>query len=253
MDVDGGGYLVDKVPQSQKPESNLIFGKDPNKVLISQARRQFQPPQKLDVAPNTNDARSMTRTHFLLGNERSLGVTTANASYQPPGSSFQPATLDANTKADLRRSHFSLGNENGKVMGREAKGSPFIPGVVSRLNEQEERKNRMRKHNFEFGKEETNFVSTNNASYKPYEGAAGMNNTSKVGDDIGKTHYRLGGQSAPMRTTHQREFPPKTGEALQKSKDTIAFQRTNFQFGVDKGNMISSSHMHFKNYPNGTS
>jgi len=253
MDVDGGGYLVDNVPQANKPESHLIFGKDPNKVLISQARRQFQPPGQLDSITGKNDARTMTMTHFLLGNDRGDGVTTMNADYQPPGAAFTPAALDVNTKADLRKSHFTLGNENGRMMGREAKGVPFVPGQGSRLNEREERKNKMRKHNFVFGKEDNTFVSTNNASYKPYEGTAGMNNSSKIGDDIGKTHYRLGGQSAPMKTTHQREFIPKSGEPNGGIKDTKTFQRTNFQFGNDRGNMVSSSHMHYKNYPHGES
>lgn len=253
MDVDGGGYLVEHVPQNKKPESNLVFGKDPNRILMSQARMQFQPPQKLDSVKNTYDAKSMTSTHFLLGNEKVMGVTTANASYKPPSSSFVPSVLDEATKGDLRKSHFRLGNENGKFPLREAKGTPFVPGVGSRLNEQEERKNKMRKHNFVFGKEDNTFVSTNNASYKPHQAAGGVSSSSKVGDDIRKTHYSLGGQSAPMRTTHQREFPAKSAQIEGKSKDTIEFQRTNFEFGDNKANMISSSHMHYKHYPGSSS
>lgn len=53
----------------------------------------------------------MTRTHFQLGNEKYIGTTTANASYQAPGNEFAPSTLDKNAKAELRKSHLNFGGD----------------------------------------------------------------------------------------------------------------------------------------------
>lgn len=230
MDVDGGGYIAEHLGKEQRDRNvnwfkstHFKFGDDKNRVLVSQAHRQFQPPVKTDQTQNTYDSKAMTRTHFLLGNERQLGTTTANASYQPPTSAFVPATLDEAKKADLRSSHFQLGGDAGRYLTTNKRD--FVPKQgVSTHNEQEERKAKMRKHNFNLGKEDNTFISTNNASYKDFSGTGAANMSSKVSADIGKTHFRLGGESAPMRTNHQIEFREKSGIVAGKTKDSIAFQ-----------------------------
>ena len=230
MDVDGGGYLAEHLgKEKRKKDANwfksthFILGGDSNRVFVSQAQRQFQPPTRAESAKNTYDGNAMTRTHFLLGKEKDLGVTTANASYQPPSSNFTPSQLDEKTKADLRKSHFDLGGDAGRYTTTNRRD--YIPKQgVGNPNEQEERKSKMRKHNFNFGKEDNTLISTNNASYKNYSGQGAATNASNVSDDIGKTHFRLGGESAPMRTTHQREYIEKNGLTAGKTKDSTAFQ-----------------------------
>jgi hypothetical protein len=232
MDIEGGGYVAEHLGKDQRDKNvnwfkstHFQFGGDKNRVMVSQAHRQFQPPVKNDQNQNKNvyDSKSMTRTHFLLGSERQLGTTTANASYQPPSTGYRPATLDEKTKADLRSSHFQLGGDAGRYLTTNARD--FVPKQgVSTRNEQEERKAIMRKHNFNLGKEESTFISTNNASYKNFSGTTAANVTSKVSADIGKTHFRLGGESAPMRTNHQIEFREKSGITAGKTKDSFAFQ-----------------------------
>lgn len=226
-----GGYLADFFGGDQRQRdanwfkgTHFILGDDKNRVNMSQAHRQFQPPAKAETAPATYDSNAMTRTHFLLGNEKSLGVTTANASYQPPSSGFAPSTLDEKTKADLRKSHFTLGGDGGRYVTTNKRD--FVPKAGSGFgkSDQEERKARMRKHNFNFGKEDSNFVSTNNATYQNYAGTGAANMTSKASSDIGKTHFRLGGESAPMRTVNQIEYREKSGITAGKTKDSIAFQ-----------------------------
>ena len=256
MDVDGGGYLAEHLGKDKRKKdanwfksTHFILGEDGNRVLQSQAQRQFQPPSSVGAAPNAYDANAMTRTHFLLGSERELGMTTANASYQPPGANFSPSTLDENTKEDLRKSHFNLGGDAGRYTTTNKRD--YLPKKGSGdLNDQEERKIFMRKHNFNLGSDNNNFVSTNNASYKNHTGI-GATNSSNTGDDIGRTHFRLGGESVPMRTTHQREFREKSAVFDGNKRDANSFHNTNFQFGDDKSNKISSSHMHFKYYPQG--
>jgi hypothetical protein len=180
---------------------------------------------KVDAGAATYDSKAMTRTHFLLGNERSLGITTANASYQLPSAGFQPATLDDKTKGELKRSHFNLG---GEQFGRYATTNKmdFIPkaGSGNEVGGQEERKARMRKHNFNFGKEGTEFVSTNNAVFQDFSGSGAANMSKRSGSEIGKTHFRLGGESAPMRTVNQIEYREKSGVTTGKSTNSSAFQ-----------------------------
>jgi hypothetical protein len=217
--------------------------------MQSQASRQFQPPVRAESVHQKYDANSMTRTHFLLGNEKSLGVTTANASYRQPPAEYTPSVLDEKTKADLRKSHFHLGAGAGRFITTNK--VDYVPkqGTGSERNDQEERKGKMRKHNFNFGKEDSNFVSTNNAAYQNFSGTGIANNSAKTSTDITRTHFQLGGENAPMRTVHQSEYREKTGLVANKTKDTAAHQCTNFKFGDDKTNHISSAHMHFKHYP----
>jgi hypothetical protein len=116
-----------------------------------------------------------------------------------------------------------LGGDGGRYLTTNRKD--FVPKQGDSLkNEQEERKSRMRKHNFNFGKEDNTFVSTNNASYKDFGGSGNSNQASTVSNDIRQSHFRLGGESAPMRTVHQIEFREKNGQVAGKTKDSIAFQ-----------------------------
>ena len=102
----------------------------------------------------------------------------------------------------------------------------YVPkqGTGKERNDQEERKARMRQHNFNFGKEDNNFVSKNNASYQSFAGTGAAMMSSKTSADIGKTHFRLGGENGPMKTVHQIEFREKSGITAGKTKDSIAFQ-----------------------------
>ena len=232
--------------------THFILGDDQNRVMKSQTHSQFRPPAKSATGPGTYDSKAMTRTHFLLGNERSLGITTANASYQLPSAEFQPAALDDKTKGELKKSHFNLG---GEQFGRYATTNKmdFVPktGSGSEVGGQEERKARMRRHNFNFGKEGTDFVSTNNAVFQDYSGSGAANMSKKSGYELSKTHFRLGGESAPMRTVHQAEYREKSAINTGKTTNSIAFQWTNFTFGNDKVSQQPSSHMHYKYYPQG--
>lgn len=220
---------------------------------MSQAHRQFQPPARPVSEPNKYDAKNMTRTHFLLGNEKNLGVTTANASYQAPPQDYQRSILDEKTKGDLRQSHFNLGGDAGRYLTTNKRDYVPKEGSAAERNAQEERKAKMRGHNFNFGKEGNNFVSTNNAAYQNYSGQGIANMTNNNSSNIRKTHFTLGGENAPMRTVHQMEYVEKSGITAGKTKDSIAFQCTNFKFGDDNINHISSSHMHYKYYPSGQS
>ena len=217
--------------------------------MVSQAHSQFRAPQHVQTEANKYDANSMTRTHFLLGNEKSLGVTTANASYRAPSSDFQPSTLNDEKKADLRKSHFNIGGGNGRFITTNK--VDYVPkkGTGSEKNDQEERKAKMRKHNFNFGKEDNTFVSTNNAAFQSHAGTGAANNAAKTSTDITRTHFQLGGENAPMRTVHQAEYREKQSNAGPQTKDTKAFQCTNFRFGDDRTNHVTSTQMHYKYYP----
>lgn len=260
MQPEGGGYIAEFMgPDKRNKDANwfkgthFVLGDDKNRVMKSQAHRQFQHPTKAETAPNTYDSNAMTRTHFLLGKEKDLGTTTAHASYQPPSNGYGPSALDEKTKADLRKSHFNLGGDAGRYTTTNKRD--YIPkqSTGTERNDQEERKAKMRKHNFNFGKEENQMITTNKSSFQNYSGTGAANMTSNTSNDIRKTHFQLGGESAPMRTVHQIEFREKSGITAGKTKDSIAFQCTNFVLGDDKANKISSSHMHYKYYPQGQS
>lgn len=259
MEPEGGGYMADYAGGDKRRKdanwfkgTHFVLGGDKNRVMQSQAHRQFQHPTRMAAAPNTYDSNAMTRTHFLLGKEKDLGTTTAHADYKAPSSAFQPSVLDEKTKADLRRSHFDLGGDAGRYTTTNRRD--YIPkqGSGAAKSDQEERKARMRKHNFNFGKEGNDFVSTNKAYFQNYSGTGAARTASATNsNDIRKTHFQLGGESAPMRTTHQAEYREKSGVTAGRTKDSIAFQCTNFAFGDDKSTKISSSHMHYKYYPQG--
>ena len=58
------------------------------------------------------------------------------------------------------------------------------------------------------GKDPRHFVSMHNATYKEFP----IDPTKKAGnEDIRKTHFILGKEGVPHRTTHQRDYTPKEG------------------------------------------
>ncbi len=108
----------------------------------------------------------------------------------------------------------------------------------------------MRGHNFDFGGDNNHFVSTHNATYQ--DNGMSQNTEKGKSEEIRKTHFTLGGQSATMMTEFQREFIKKEAGQQQNSKDTArGFQNTNFQLGDDAPQKISSSHIHYANYGGG--
>ena len=209
---------------------------------------------KNDTGAGTYDSKAMTRTHFLLGNERSLGITTANASYQLPFPELIPSTLDEGTKAELKRSYFNLGGQQFRRYATTNK-MDFVPktGGVGTKEGQEERKAWMRRHNFNFRKEGISFVSTNNAVFQDFSGSGAANMSKRSGSEIGITHFILGKESEPMRKVHQMEFREYSGATAEKATNKFAFQWTNFALGNDKVSHIPSSHLHYKYYPQGES
>jgi hypothetical protein len=91
----------------------------------------------------------------------------------------------------------------------------------------------------------------NNATYKDFSSAnqriEGQNN-----EEIRKTHFTLGGEGAAMKTTNQVQYVTKNVSDLVNSKDVArGFSNTNFAFGDDRPNKISSSHIHYAHYPGG--
>jgi len=151
MEEEKDGYVGEFVGAEQMRKdvnwfkgTHFKLGGDTSNRMISQSHLQFRAPQRIVSAPNKYDSKSMTSTHFLLGQEKNLGVTTANASYQAPPASFLPSILDEKTKADLRKSHFNLGGDEGRYMTTNR--VDYVPkqGTGTERNDQQERKQKMR-------------------------------------------------------------------------------------------------------------
>ena len=197
----------------------------------------------------------MTKTHFLMGKDKDCRISTSNADYQDamgPNSGFEKPQLDEETKANLRQSHFEFqGHPNMYTTEQKLKYQARSLNMTAEdIQAQEDRQKKMRSHNFNYGDEKGTFVSMNNATYKDFSKNL-IQSGGKDGSEIRKTHFNLGNEPVPMKTVNQIEYPAKSisGQNQRNSKETArSFQSTNFKFGTDNPDKISSSHIHYHNY-----
>lgn len=231
--------------------THFSLGQDKSTHHYSQSQRAQLPlVQGGEKTIPLNDANKMRATHFVLGDEKRTGISTNDANFQEPPNDFRKQQLDQETKDNLRKSHFDVGAGNGTY---NTTHGVHYQGKQSQATKQEkisqnDRRAKMRNHNFNFGDDRNNFVSMNTATYRPQ----GSTTTGKIqNEDIRKTHFTLGEQSAAMMTEHQREYIEKEGQGVDRDSKTSTkqFQSTNFVFGDDDPTKISSSHIHYHHYP----
>lgn len=110
----------------------------------------------------------MRKSNFNLGENRVIDISTTNkACFQQPPETFKAVTIDAATKADLRRSHWTLGSYIPTKLSQtglafQKRSAPISP------NEKAETFNKislMRGHHFNFGNTPVQYETTNKARY----------------------------------------------------------------------------------------
>ena len=131
----------------------------------------------------------------------------------------------------------------------------YIPYGLHK-QEQEEQKNKMRKHNHDFT--ETNkkhFASEYNANYSKTADADSLKQGLTAQElrqkvvDLRKSHVVLGEDFKPMKSIAQTDYVSKQGHILPPANDNVAIRRTNFQLGNEQGDMASIYQSYYVKHP----
>ena len=193
----------------------------------------------------------MRRTNFNLGNDKNTLASTSTAIFAGPPNGYVAPSIDAQTKAELRSSHFAMGGHRSIYVTTNTHSfkdnSGASPGPDKRA--QNERKAKMRGHNFSIGTDarSTNYVSQNASSLRDFSKEAVAQKAQADGTNIRSSHFRFGGESAPMISVQKQDYPQKTTSPVP-GKVQSDFQKTNFQLGGYFPASISTAHLDFPNH-----
>eukprot|EP00347_Sterkiella_histriomuscorum_P008878 403343401 len=232
-------------------------------VYKSTTQSQFVPytQQTGGITSKQTDIQ-MRKSNFALGEPSPKQLQTTNqANYQGPPNHFKAVTIDAATKADLRKSHWGIGGQgfgNIYVSTQGASYSKRSPSVqaVADLKDTNQKIQLMRGHHFNFGNEHMTYETTTKSKFN-LDGAgsrfkqpvqAGPEPVNNAKNDLRKHHFDLGGQSGSMMTTHQIEFSQKSpAQNRNTSLGKIDKSKTSITIGDGQSYpMTTSAQLQFK-------
>lgn len=215
------------------------------KSTISQYKQDYT-PKKGETKTANMDSVTLRKTHFILGDNNTNYNTSQIEQSKFVDPKGQPMTmLSAETRADLRKSHFSLGNFQPTYLS-STKSEYTNKGLLNNNNSIEASKY-LRKHNHVLGSDEPVYQSEMQSRY---------NNPNQVGfqkqvvstAELQKNHYVFGCNNDPWKTTSQTSYCPKDIPNFRLHSKNLT--KTNFILGEDQQEMKSVSHNSFVPYKN---
>ncbi len=223
-------------------KTHFSLGND-GQNIISQYRQDY-PEHPFGSDGKHTDSRALRKTHFKLGDHKNLySTSTMDQNKRIENGTYQPiASLDANVKNDLRRSHFTLGNfePNYNTMFRseyyDKNGIKDNSGLNSKMIEKQ-----LRNHNYVLGNDKPDYKSETAAKYTaPSNYVRNVQGIST--HELQKSHYVFGNNNDPWATTSQAAYYPKE---IMTKKITKNSGKTHFAFGEDKPDFTSMHHETF--------
>lgn len=171
-------------------------------------------PQSVQVKQGTKiDANMMRRTNFHLGTEKSALTTTSSAIFNGPPKGYSAPRIDDQTKAELRSSHFGMGAHRSQYVTTSTHSFKDHTGAPAGADKraQNERKAKMRGHNFSIGTEPrgTSYISQSASALKDFSKVAQRGQSEHAGKNIRSSHFQFGGESAPMISVQKTDYSAK--------------------------------------------
>jgi len=211
-----------------------------------------------DLESSQKDKLNLRSSHFNFGpHDPAKTFCTLNKKDFKEHVGFQPPSLNDEKKRDLRSSHFTLGNHNPTyaTLNRAEFQEKYIP-VGLHKREQEEQKNKMRKHNHDFTEtHKKQFSSEYNNNFNKQidpnslkQALTSQELRQKV-IDLRKSHVVLGEDYKPMQSVAQADYQSKQSHFVAPANDNVNIRRTNFQFGVTQDEYVSMSQQYFVAHP----
>ncbi len=165
----------------------------------------------------------MRASHFKFGDYATPYNTTARD--QNLGAlGGKPAQLDADVKADLRRSHFTMGSNDPTLKTEYQDEYIKKPSM-----EQPKMTNDLRSTNYVLGSDNPDYLTEHQDRFKKPPLQKNDANISTA--ELQKSHYHFGSDKAPWMSTQNHDYVPKPlSEPYPYGKDLA---KTNFKFGDD--------------------
>ncbi len=183
---------------------------------------------------------------------------------------FHAPQLNEEKKRDLRASHFVLGEisfcikvitNSGNYQGNHGTSNrtdfqeKYIPAGLHK-REQEEQKNKMRKHNHDFTETtKKHFSSEYNNNYNKEQDVSSLKQGLTPQElrqkviDLRKSHVVLGEDYKPMQSLAQADYQSKQAHILPPANDNVNIRRTNFKLGNDQGDLASMYQSYYVKHP----
>jgi hypothetical protein len=181
-------------------------------------------------------------SHFQIGQVTNPTMyTTVNNRDFKHHVGHEMSRLNDEKKADLRNHHFSFGSHepNFQTLSAAEFGAKNNSLTIARQKqEQEDQKNKMRKHNFVFGEtDKPHYSSVYNKEYNkefnPDDFKQGLSAEAlkqKV-VDLRKSTVCFGADQHPMTSIHMSDYTSKNAHLLPPANDNVAIRKTNFVLG----------------------
>ena len=151
----------------------------------------------------------------------------------------------------MRNSHFTLGAHRSIFTTTNI--NSFKDTKAARASNdsknENERKARMRGHNFSIGADarSTNYVTQNASTHKDYSRSVGAQKRSdSASNNIRSSHFQFGVENSPMVSVQKADFSPKGGAKPPKLRTDL--MRTNFEFGRNIPNSLTTAQLDFKDH-----
>ena len=187
------------------------------------------------------DSVTLRKTHFKLGDYKNQYLTSTGDHNKEieGGRARSVATLDPSVMADLRSSHFTLGNfqpEYNTIFRSEFYNKTDLKDKSTVNSKTIERQ--LRKQNYVLGNDVPDYKSETQAKYAMPIMTNFRNEKKISSSELQKSHCVFGNDQDAWQTTSQSSYFAKD---IQNKKFTKDLTRTNFTFGQDNPDFKSSN------------
>jgi hypothetical protein len=237
--------------------SHFTLGTADARLRNSEYVSEYQ-EKKTAIEGSQKTKLDLRASHFQFGNHDPAKMFhTVSQNDFKAHQGFQPSKLNEDKKRDLRASHFVLGHDQNSYASLSHINFPekHIP-VGLHKQEQEEQKNKMRKHNHDFTEtSKKQFASEYHATYNKLNDPASLKQALSARElqqkvvDLRKSHVVLGEDFHPMKSIAQIDYQSKKGGLVKPANDNVNIRRTNFQLGVTPNEFASMYQQSFVPHP----
>lgn len=208
----------------------LTMGNDRTTYESNSAAAYKHPPMALFKEGADGDERQrkkneVDRAHFIMGVEDATTVAARECSLQHEsmrsalqGIDYSKLTgMSAEVKADLRKSHFQLGNDDVTVLSNAQRSYTRPPKNVPAAMDEEQLKD-LRAHHFTFGDDDYSTrtfgpsgLTTTAQDQQQYHGRVKAALDPAMKKDLQAVHFTLGTQGGADKSSYQHAFMKRPG------------------------------------------
>ena len=184
---------------------------------------------------------AMRATHFDLGKDKPNFKTEAKSSYKDTNLTGVSPYVQPDVSIDLRKHHYTLGFLKEEKKTKETKETKEIIDKKGQLIDSKFSTS----HHFYYGNDKITKESTNHEDFTKKVSAINEKEEGiKLKNELQKSHFLIGSENACFSTTSREDFSykPTNSQTIKKNPT-----KENIQLGLDKPCFSSLSHRDYTN------